>query len=108
MGQKIQIIRRMDSGHGGIHIQRCIGRQQLTHRAALQFIQHIAQAVRHFVAIDQTAPEHFLAACVLGVVGVVEDFHGGCSSLIFECDSVQRGHQGFCLTDLGIAVRLDG
>jgi antitoxin (DNA-binding transcriptional repressor) of toxin-antitoxin stability system len=27
------------------------------------------------VAIDQAAPEHFLAACVLGVVGVVEDFH---------------------------------
>jgi hypothetical protein len=59
------------------------------------------------VAIDQAAPEHFLAACVLGVVGVVEDFHGGCSSLSFECASVQRGHQGFCLTDLGIAVRLD-
>jgi hypothetical protein len=28
------------------------------------------------MAIDQTAPEHFLAACVFGVVDVVEDFHG--------------------------------
>jgi hypothetical protein len=65
----------MHAGHGGIHIQRCIGCQQLPHRAALQFIQHIAQTVGHFVAIDQAAPEHFLAACVLGVVGVVEDFH---------------------------------
>jgi hypothetical protein len=46
----------------------------------LQFIQHIAQTVGHFVAIDQTAPEHFLAACMLGVVGVVEDFHGNISA----------------------------
>jgi hypothetical protein len=65
----------MDSGHGGVYIQRCIRGQQLPHRAALQFIQHKAQTVGHFVAIDQAAPEHFLAACVLGVVGVVEDFH---------------------------------
>jgi hypothetical protein len=27
------------------------------------------------MAINHAAPEHFLSACVLGVVGVVEDFH---------------------------------
>ena len=74
--QKCQIVRRMHAGRCGVHIRRCIRRQQLPHRAALQFIEDIAQTVRHFVAIDQAAPEHFLAACVLGVVGVVEDFHG--------------------------------
>jgi hypothetical protein len=34
------------------------------------------QALRHFVAVDHAASEHFLAACVLCVLGVVEDFHG--------------------------------
>jgi hypothetical protein len=29
------------------------------------------------MSIDQAAPEHFLTASVLGVVGVVEDFHEG-------------------------------
>jgi hypothetical protein len=40
------------------------------------------------VAIDQTAPEHFLAACVLGVVGVVEDFHGECG--VFGVGAYER------------------
>jgi hypothetical protein len=73
----------MHAGHGGIHIQRCIGRQQLPHRAALQFIQHKAQTVGPFMAIDQAAPEHFLAACVLGVMGVMENFHENISAA--EC-----------------------
>jgi hypothetical protein len=52
-------------------LRRVIGSQQLPQRAALQFIQHIAQTVGHFVAIDQAAPEKFLSTCILGVV---EDF----------------------------------
>jgi hypothetical protein len=38
------------------------------------------QALRHFVAIDHAAPKHFLAACVLCVLGVVEDLHGELSN----------------------------
>jgi hypothetical protein len=98
----------MDSGHRCVHVQRSIGRQQLPHRAELQFIQHKAQTVRHFVAIDQSAPEHFLAACVLGVVGVVEDFHGFVTCLGSSVPVPKQGKPLFALTGLEIMSRLDG
>jgi hypothetical protein len=35
----------------------------------------VLQPLWHFVAIDQTAAKHLLAAAVFGVAGVVKDEH---------------------------------
>jgi hypothetical protein len=60
------------------------------------------------VAIDQAAPEHFLAACVLGVVGVVEDFHGLVTGLGSSVPVPKEGIPLFALTGVEIMSRLDG
>lgn len=74
----------------------------------MQFIQHKMQTVRHFVAIDQAAPEHFLAACVLCVVGVVEDFYGFVTCWGSSFPVPKEGKPLFGLTGVKIMSRLDG
>jgi hypothetical protein len=46
------------------------------------------------VAIDQAATEHFLAAGVLGVAGVVEDFHGDKATEFLKNDGSNRRREG--------------
>ena len=76
VGQKIQVIRVVHPAQG--RVQRQVGRrgQHGAHRSTRQFVQHVLQSLRHFVAIDHAAAEHFLAAAVFGVAGVVKDEHG--------------------------------
>jgi hypothetical protein len=52
------------------------------------------QSLRHLVAIDQAATKHFLAAGVLGVAGVVEDFHGGKATEFLKNDGSNRRREG--------------
>jgi hypothetical protein len=59
------------------------------------------------MAIDQAAPEHFLATSVLGVVGVVEDFHGSVTCLGSSVPVPKEGKPLFALTGVEIMSRLD-
>jgi hypothetical protein len=59
------------------------------------------------MAIDQAAPEHFLAARVLCVAGVVEDFHGLESCLGSSVPVPKEGKPLFALTGVEIMSRLD-
>jgi hypothetical protein len=52
------------------------------------------QALWHLMAIDQAATEHFLAACVFGVAGVVEDFHGDKATEFLKNDGSNRRREG--------------
>lgn len=56
------------------------------------------QALRHFMAIDQTALEHFLAASVLSLAGVVEDFLGLVTCLDASVPVPKQGKSLFALT----------
>lgn len=77
MRQKVEVISAVHSPQGRVQRQVASWLLQAAHRPTRQFVQHMLQAFRHLVAIDQAASEHFLATGVLGVAGVVEDFHGG-------------------------------
>jgi hypothetical protein len=52
------------------------------------------QAFRHLVAIDQAATEHFLVTGVLGVAGIVEDFHGDKATEFLKNDGSNRRREG--------------
>ena len=77
MGQKVQVIGAVYLKQSRVQRQVRCRLHQAAHRPPRQFVQHMLKPLRHLVAIDQAAPKHFLAACVKGVLGVVEDLHGG-------------------------------
>lgn len=74
---------------------------RLTYRDA---IRHIVKAVVQNPEQDPLA----LAACVLGVVGVVEDFHGLVTCMYSSVPVPKDGQPLFALTRVEIMSRLDG
>jgi hypothetical protein len=52
------------------------------------------QSLRHLVAIDQAATKHFLVTGVLGVAGIVEDFHGDKATEFLKNDGSNRRREG--------------
>ena len=89
LGQKIEVgraVHAVQRGQIGL-----AGLAQRAHGAALQLAQHIVEATGVFVAGHQAAPEHFLAAIVQVVLGVVEDDHAGAEKLDTESMSLAIG-----------------